>query len=449
MNVPRIVIAGTSSGAGKTSITCGIIYGLRERGLTVQPFKVGPDYIDPAYLSAASSGQARNLDVWMMGRGGVLASLARNSRSDISVIEGVMGYYDGHDAATDHASTHHVAEITRSPAILVLDASSAARSVAATALGFVSFHKRPRIAGIILNRLGSKRHEAMCRQALAGLGVPIVGAVPRMPQAALESRHLGLLSTLGTRTLGAKVMRTAKAISEHIDVGAILAISSKAPQLPKPAITRAKNPKVTIAVALDSSFNFYYRDNLELLERSGAAVKFFSPASGKRVPRCDGLYIGGGFPEVLGARLARNGPMKRDIRRLAEDGMPLYAECGGLMYLTKSIREGKQRHRMVGLYDAETEMTPKPTLGYTSGTASGSVLFGGTARVRGHEFHYSKLACVPQDSRFAYRLDAGAGIRDGRDGLLAYGSLASYGHLYFAPSHAESFIQNCAIYSRS
>ena len=450
MKIPRIVLAGASSGVGKTSITCSIIYALQKQGYSVQPFKVGPDYIDPGYLSSISKNESFNLDVWLMGKNQLLSSFISNSKSDVSVIEGVMGFYDGFDGSTNYASTHHVATITKSPVILILDASKTARSIAATALGFQKFHKNSRISGIILNKIGSKKHENLCRQALQKTKLPIIGVIPKDPLLSLESRHLGLLSTLNNKTLYNKIQKISKIISKNLDINQIIKILKTTSELPKISKLPHKKQKITIAVALDTSFNFYYRDNLESLQREGASLKFFSPVNDKKIPKCDGLYIGGGFPEILGSKLAKNQTMKKLVKNFAEDNLPIYAECGGLMYLTKSILSENKKHKMVGLFDAETLMTKKMKLNYTKGKIKHSVISEKSHNVQGHEFHYSKLESISSDSKFAYELDIGDGIKNHKDGLIHYNSLASYGHLYFDSFHyARDFVKNCVKYSRS
>ncbi|MDA7941014.1 MAG: cobyrinate a,c-diamide synthase [Nitrosopumilus sp.] len=447
MRIPRVVVAGASSGSGKTTAACALLAALAGRGVRARPFKAGPDYIDPGHLSAVSGAAPYNLDVWLMGAGRLLESFARHSDLDASVIEGVMGYYDGLGGSSDTASTRHVASITRSPVLLVLDAGGSARSIAATALGFQRFHRNSRIAGIILNRIGSKRHEEMCRTALAGAGVPVVGALPKGAEE-LGSRHLGLVPAGGNRAVSGAARRVARSLAGHLDVDAILRIMRRAPPLPRPAPRRTARRRATIAVALDRSFNFYYQENLESLQEAGASLRFFSPASAARLPRCDGLYIGGGFPEVESAALSRNAAVRRAVRRAAEDGMPVYAECGGLMYLARGIRDGRGRRPMAGLIDADIVMTGRPVLGYTSGRIAAGTPVSGGRRFRGHEFHYSRVESLPRDSRLAYELDRGAGISGGRDGLVMYQTLASYGHLCFTPGFAGSFVGSCARYSR-
>ena len=430
LKIPRLVVAGATSGVGKTSITSAIIYGIKKRGYSVQAFKVGPDYIDPSYLSAISGNDTRNLDVWLMGENEIVQSFVKNSASDISIIEGVMGYYDGFGGKTNYASTHHVASLLKSPTILVLDASKVARSIAATALGFAKFHHNSRIVGIILNKIGSKKHENMCKQALASLKVPILGSILKNSES-MESRHLGLIPVKEQRSLQNKIRKISREISDNLDIDKIVQICKNVPQLSKVQQKKFKNPTATVAVALDSSFNFYYHDNLKALRREGAKLKFFSPVSDKKIPKCDLIYIGGGFPEVLGQSLERNTTMRKMIKKHAEEGMPIYAECGGLMYLTKSISFGKKKYKMVGLFDAETQMTKKMTLNYTEGRITSNCLISGPAKFRAHEFHYSKIGNLARDAKLVYDLKIGEGISGKKDALSEYNTLASYCHLYF------------------
>jgi len=441
LKVPRLVVAGATSGVGKTSITSAIIYGIKKRGYSVQPFKVGPDYIDPSYLSSISKNNAKNLDVWLMGENELMQSFVKNSASDISVIEGVMGYYDGFGGKTNYASTHHIASLLKAPTVLVLDASKAARSIAATALGFTKFHRNSRIVGLILNKIGSKKHEKMCRQALANLKVPILGSILKNSES-MESRHLGLVPVKEKMSLQNKIRKVSREISDNLDIDKIIQICKSVPQLPKAQPKKYKKPTATVAIALDSSFNFYYHDNLEALRREGAKLKFFSPISDKKIPNCDLIYIGGGFPEVLGQSLERNITMRKLIKKHAEDGAPIYAECGGLMYLTKSISFGKKRYKMVGLFDAETHMSKKMTLNYTEGRIRSNCIVSAPAKFRAHEFHYSKILNLPRDAKLVYDLKIGEGIANKKDALSEYNTLASYCHLYFDSSKYASNLLN-------
>ncbi len=450
MKIPRIVLAGATSGVGKTSITSAIIHGLKEKGYAVQPFKVGPDFIDPSYLSSVSGNIARNLDVWMMGENGVLRNFVKNSNRDISVIEGVMGYYDGFSGRSNFASTYDVANITKSRVILVLDASKAARSIAATALGFKNFEKNSRICGIILNKIGSKKHETLCRDALKKLGLPILGVIPRNNDLSLESRHLGLIPVREKNSLDGKIKSIAKTLSGFIDIEKIIKLAKDVPSLPPAHGTMYKKIQTRIAVAMDESFNFYYQDNLDLLKSLGAEIIFFSPVLDKKIPPCDGIYIGGGFPEVKADLLEKNEGMKKLVKKHAQDGMPIYAECGGLMYLTKSIRYKSGKFKMVGLFDAVTIMEKKLKLNYTRGTIRPRSPFSLQSKtIRGHEFHYSELDLLSKDSKFAYDMSIGIGIKNKKDGLTIYNTLASYMHVHFDGSPiAADFVKSCIAYSK-
>ena len=451
LKIPRLVLAGTTSGVGKTSITSAIIQGIKKRGYTIQPFKVGPDYIDPSYLSTIARNDAINLDAWLMGNHELIKSFVRNSKSNISIIEGVMGYYDGFSGDSNYSSTHHIATLLKSPTILVLDASKTARSIAATALGFTKFHKNSRIVGFILNKIGSKKHEELCRKALEPLKIPILGSIPKNSEFILDSRHLGLIPVSEQPSLTKKIEKIAKEISDSLFIDKIIKIAKNTPDLEKTHEKPMQKVKATIAVALDSSFNFYYRDNLDALRREGAKIIFFSPISDTKVPSCDGVYIGGGFPEVLANSLSKNQMMKKSIKSFSEKCMPVYAECGGLMYLTKSIHDGNKKFPMVGLIDTETKMTKKMILNYTKGiVCTKCVISNSSQQIRGHEFHFSEITSIPNDSKFAYYLEIGKGIKNGRDGLIFFNTLASYGHLYFDSSnYARNFVSNCVKFSRS
>jgi len=441
--IPRLVISGSTSGVGKTSITSAIIYGLKKRGYIIQPFKVGPDYIDPSYLSSISNNETKNLDVWLMGKNELVKIFVKNSNSDISIIEGVMGYYDGFDGKTNHASTHHVAALLKAPVILILDASKTSRSIAATALGFTKFHKNSRISGIILNKIGSKKHETLCRHALENLNIPIIGVIPKNSGNILESRHLGLIPVTEQKELQKKIKQVSKNIEDYLDFEKIIKICKNVNHLPKIKPQKFKKAKTSVAIALDSSFNFYYHDNIEALRREGARIKFFSPISDKKIPNCDCIYIGGGFPEILGKRLSQNNTMKKSIKQAAENGTSIYAECGGLMYLTKSIKHQNKKYKMIGLFDAETEMTKKMTLNYTDGRITSNCLISSPRNFHAHEFHYSKIINIPKDTKFLYDLNIGEGISSKKDGFSEYNVVASYCHLYFdSAKFASNIIKN-------
>ncbi len=453
MLIPRLVIAGVTSGVGKTSISIALMNALREKGYIVQGFKVGPDYIDPSYHTSITGRQSRNLDPWLMGEKGLLTSFNNASKdANFAVIEGVMGLFDGLSGSSNFASTAHVAKLLKSPVVLVMDAAKAARSIAAVALGFAKFDTGIKIAGLILNNVAGEKHAKYCVDAIRQkVKVPVLGTIRRNKEIELQERHLGLIPTTERKELEKQILAVANYMKEQIDVDKVVSIARRVPGLHIKNNSIAKNIKTTIAVALDESFNFYYADNFDTLRSLGAELRFFSPVNDETIPDADGLFLGGGFPEVLADKLEKNSGMLHSIKNAATNGMPIYAECGGLMYLTKSITEfdGK-KHSMVDLFDADTVMDKKLTLNYTEAKIAGSCLVAKSGKtVRGHEFHYSKIDNVRKDTRFAYKLSKGKGINGRMDGLMEYNTLASYMHLHFAnTSLAENFLLNCNQYSK-
>ena len=454
MQVPRIVIAGVTSGVGKTTVAVAVMHALRKQGLKVQPFKVGPDFIDPSYHTHVTGRQSRNLDVWMMGRRGVLDCFAANcAGADIAVIEGVMGLFDGVSGKDNFASTAHVAKILDAPVILVVDAGKSARSIAAIVLGFLRFDRSVKIAGIILNNVAGDRHAGYITEALAGkVKVPVVGIIRRNSEIRMEERHLGLVPAQELHDKKRKaIVDAAKHVAGQIDIGMMQKLAGKG-RLPDAPAAKPRRANAKIAVALDESFNFYYADNLDALKRQGAELAFFSPVNDPGLPdNIHGIILGGGFPEVLADRLEKNKAMIKSVRKAVQDGVPVYGECGGLMYLTRSISgyKGEQKSRkMAGLIDADTRMTSRLTLNYTYAECDGPVL--GRAHLRGHEFHYSAIENIASDSRFAYEMKKGKGITAGKDGFIVGESgLAAYMHLHFANNRlAERIAQSCAKYSR-
>lgn len=455
MAVPRIVVAGVTSGVGKTTVAVALMHVLRKKGLVVQPFKVGPDFIDPSYHTYVTKRQSRNLDVWLMGRQGVIDCFnAACVGADVAVIEGVMGLFDGMSGKDNFASTAHVAKILDAPVVLVVDAAKSARSIAAIVLGFTRFDRSIRIAGIVLNNVAGDRHAGYIREALAGrVKAPIVGVIKRNSEMRMEERHLGLVPAYElAEKKRTEIIKAAKYVAEQLDVDAITKMCAKSP-LPKSRIPqKPQKARATIAVALDESFNFYYADNIDALRRAGARLAFFSPVNDNSLPEStDGIMLGGGFPEVLADRLEQNRPMIRQVAKAANAGMPLYGECGGLMYLTRSIRGyrgDKKAHRMAGVIDADTLMTSRLTLNYTEADCAGP-LFGRTS-LHGHEFHYSAIENIAGDNRFAYSMKKGKGIADGKDGfVVGQSGLAAYMHLHFVNDKlAQRLVDACASYSR-
>src|SRR5918999_947527 len=456
MQISRIIVAGVTSGVGKTTVAVGIMHGLKKRGLRVQPFKVGPDFIDPSYHTIVTNRKSRNLDVWMMGRQGVLDCFASASENaDIAVVEGVMGLFDGMSGKSDFASTAHVSKILDAPIVLVVDASKGARSIAAIILGFLHFDRKLRIAAVILNNVAGERHASYITEALAGIvKIPVVGILTRNSDIKMEERHLGLVPALELKGVKSQMIaRTARYVAECIDLNRLLSLCSNT-SLPdaRDHDFPKRRAKARIAVALDESFNFYYTDNLIALKRSGAQLVFFSPVKEQKLPDgVHGLMLGGGFPEVLADRLEKNISMMRSIRRAVDQGMPVYGECGGLMYLTRSIsgyKGEKKSRKMAGIVEADTLMTGRLTLNYTDAECNDSIF--GNTHLRGHEFHYSSIENIAKDSRFAYSMRKGKGVTGNQDGFIINdNSLAAYMHLHFANRKLpERMVISCVRFSR-
>jgi cobyrinic acid a,c-diamide synthase len=457
IDVPRLVVAGVTSGVGKTLVSTSIMYYFESKGFQVQPFKIGPDFIDPTYHAAICKRQSYNLDVWMMGQRGVLNKFNRtSSHADIAVIEGVMGVFDGVSGKSGFGSTAHVARILNSPIILVVDASRAGGSIAALVYGFLNFDKRLDVLGIVLNNVASLKHVKTIKEGMRDkIDVPIVGVIFRDRDLALDEQHLGLIPVL--KSGGSNVNRIismSRLISKNLclkrlrNLRVIRRVSA-----PMSSPERGK-PVVKIAIAKDESFNFYYPDTIESLKLNNAEIINFSPVNDKKLPDgISGLILGGGFPEILADHLARNYSIKKSILREAENGMPIYAECGGLMYLTKTITQyqkgRKSTRKMIGLVDADTIMSDRPTLNYTEAENSGS-FFRNIRKVRGHEFHYSRIHNIGRDIRFAYTLKRGNGISNNKDGVIVYNCLASYMHLHFGGDQrlARRVVDLCRNYSK-
>lgn len=433
--IPRIVIAGTHSGCGKTTIASGLMAALIKRGMTVQPFKVGPDFIDPSHHSAICKRPSRNLDPYMMGEEGVLETFTRASEgADIAVIEGVMGLYDGLEGV-DCGSTAHVAKILHAPVILTVNVKGMSRSANATVQGYRHFDEEVCLAGVIFNQVGSPRHRQMIESSLK---TTAFGWIPYKRDNSVESRHLGLCMAHETNTMAA----FGPVIEEYCDIDAILDAAAKGRDSPVSyEVSKGTNPDdtATIAVAFDQAFCFYYQDNLDRLREQGANLIFFSPLH-DALPDADALYLGGGYPELYASEL-QTAQATGQIRGEALNGMPLYAECGGLTYLTRDITIGSDTKKMVGVLPAHTvKMDRFQALGYVHAHCSaGDALLPRGLTWRGHEFHYTGVEC-DSDARFAISLTRGRGICDGKDGIYEGRILAGYTHAYFSNRFAESLV---------
>lgn len=442
MILPRIVIAGTSSGVGKTSISLGIARAVAQRGQRVQTFKVGPDFLDPLHLAGASGTVCYNLDSWMTGTDYIqrlFTTVARDA--DISIIEGVMGMFDGADPAGIAGSTAEIAATLDSPVILVINTHGMSGSIAPVVKGFRDFHPDVTLAGAIANNCGSLRHVRLLRDALHAAGLPpLVGAIPRDSLPRIPDRHLGLVTPGQTGFPEDLFSDIASAVSSHVDLDMIVALARSAPALtavPPAPPTIAQAPLRRIGVAKDKAFFFYYPDNLRLLEAGGAELVEFSPLTDTAVPRdLDALYIGGGYPEEYAEQLSANGAMRDSVRNYAESGGTVYAECGGFMYLGESMATTADRtFAMTGVIPVSTRMLPRlKTLGYADVTLAGDSVLGreGT-KFRGHEFHYSDLSGhdnPPPGWSPAYVATNRAGNRK-TCGFRKGNILAGYMHLHF------------------
>jgi cobyrinic acid a,c-diamide synthase len=427
--IPAIVIAGTHSGCGKTTLACGVMAALRARGLVVQPFKVGPDFIDPSHHTAICGRPCRNLDPFMMGEDGVVRTfVSASAGADIAVIEGVMGLYDGLEGG-DLGSTAHVAKVLGAPVVLVADVGGMSRSAHALVRGYASFDPALRFAGVIFNRVGSQRHRQMIEEELS---VPALGWVPTEKAKAVSSRHLGL-AMAGEASMAA----FGAVCEEHCDLAALVAAASSDPAAVPAPVGAGDSPRLRLGVARDAAFCFYYQDNLDLLRRAGADLVFFSPLTDP-LPDVDGLYLGGGYPELHAEALSR-APCTRALGAAAADGMPIYAECGGLIYLCEHLSADAD-YPMAGVLPADVRMNPRfQALGYVEAESTGtSPLLPRGLSFRGHEFHYSSVDPAA-DARFALRLARGKGIGDGKDGLSEHAVLAGYSHAYMTERFARAF----------
>ena len=448
-----VVIAGVRSGVGKTTIATGIMGALSRRGYRVQPFKAGPDYIDPSYHQLACGVPSRNLDTWLLPHDTVTELFCRAGGADkVCVVEGVMGVYDGHSSLTEEGSTAQLAKLLDAPVILVADAAKVARSVAAEVLGYQQFDPDLRIAGVILNGVGGPRHLEFCQpQIEATTGLPVVGYLPRREQFVQPERHLGLIPTVEGTVVKDWYDALISQVEETIDLDAILKLAATAQPAERPPQVYPSEPqpkRARIAIAQDKAFSFYYQDSLDLLEAWGAELVPFSPLDDEGLPpNVGGVYIGGGFPEMFARELSENGPMLESVRRALAVDTPFYAECGGLMYLGRSLSdlEGTD-YPMVGALPVASSMNnSRLTLGYREVEAvAGTPLLEPGQRVRGHEFHWSVLAEQPGREQAVYRVID----QDNRpEGFRAGSVWASYIHIHLgsSPGLARRFVDICVV----
>jgi cobyrinic acid a,c-diamide synthase len=455
----RLVIAGTHSGVGKTTVTVGLIAALRRRGLAVQPFKVGPDYIDPGYHALAAGRPCRNLDTWMLPPDRARDLFARAAAAaDLALVEGVMGLYDGAGYDDEAGSTAEVAKLLAAPVVLVLDAGKLARSAAAVALGYQRFDEATPLAGVLVNRAAGAGHGLGASAAVErATGLPVLGWLPRDERLRAPERHLGLVPTAEPGPWRELIEAAGAAVERHLDLDRLVALARQAPPLDGPGATSgawagvglANGERPAIAVARDEAFHFTYEDNLDLLRAAGAEVVFFSPLRDEALPaRAAGVVLSGGFPEVFAGRLSANRALHAALREAHRRGLPIYAECGGLMYLTEAILDaGGAAHPMAGLLPGRCAMGGRLTLGYRVARSAGASWFlGAGEEVRGHEFHYSAWEGRPAGLAPAYLLLPRSGAGEARPEGARLGSLwASYVHVHLGakPELAGRFVEAC------
>ncbi len=432
-SLPRIVVAGTHSGAGKTTVASGLMTALAARGYGVAPFKVGPDFIDPSYHALAAGRPGRNLDAFLSGSDLIAPLFAHGAEgADIGVVEGVMGLFDGKSGGGEFASTAHVAKLLRAPVLLVVDASAMARSVAAMVHGYATFDPELRVAGVILNRVGSSTHERMLREAVEPLGITVLGVLRRDAGISTPDRHLGLVPAAERRNEARKALNAAGEVVAHsCDLAGIVRLAALTDPLPakpwSPEFPEQEPLSVRVAVAGGPAFSFVYEENLELLRGAGAEISTFDPTSDEYIPEgTDALYLGGGFPETYAEALSGNEPLKEQVRDFARSGRPVVAECGGLLYLCRRL-DGR---KMCGVLDAEARMTDRLSLGYREARAlTDSPLAIRETVTRGHEFHYS--AVEPQAGTLPGASPAWEFFGRGEEGFVMDKVHASYLHTHW------------------
>lgn len=451
----RFLISAAHKSSGKTMVSIGLCAALAARGHAVQPFKKGPDYIDPMWLGQAAGHACRNLDLYLMENDDVVATFARHA-SEVNLVEGNKGLYDG--LALDGSNSNAaLAKLLDLPVMLVIDARGMTRGIAPLILGYQAFDKDIRIAGVILNNLGGKRHESKLRQVIEHYtDVPVIGAIQHDDRLSIVERHLGLMPSNESIAANAKIKQIGEAIAEQVDLDRLLELSQKAPlEIPHKAevLPMPVGDKVKIAIARDRAFGFYYADDLDALQAAGAELVPFDALNDAHLPEVDGLYIGGGFPEACAVELEANATLRGEINRAITNGLPAYAECGGLMYLSRGIEYEGRNYEMVGAIPGDVKMHAKPIgRGYVHLKEDEAHPWprpdAPAKQIKAHEFHYSSLENLAADTRFAYHVERGYGIDGGRDGLIVNNLLASYTHLrtigscYWA-TRFVAFVRRC------
>lgn len=457
---PRLVIAGLKGGSGKTTLSLGLIAAWREDGFAIAPFKKGPDYIDAGWLSRAAGRPCYNLDPFLTGNNRIRSSFAEHfADADIAVIEGNRGLYDGMDSAGTF-STAELSKTLQSPVVLIIDCTKATRTVGAMLLGMLKFDRRVSIKGAVLNQVAGARHEKIIREVIGNCcDVPVLGAIPKLHGTHLSERHMGLTPFQEHPEVDKAISLTADVIRKYVDIEGLSGIAMSASgsnlRAGRPiALPDASAAGPVIGIIRDSAFQFYYPENFEELLKRGARLLEVSALAEKLLPDLDALYIGGGFPETNSIALAQNVSFRRSLRKAIEFGLPVYAECGGLMYLGRSLVLDRQRYPMVGIFPISFSLEKKPQAhGYTMVRVSRRNPFytKGTS-LKGHEFHYSKVIDYAPKAgmHFAFRMTRGQGIMDGMDGVSYKNALATYTHVhaYGTPEWADGLVKNAEAFQR-
>lgn len=444
LNAPRILVAGLRGGSGKTLLSLGLAASFRSRGLVVAPFKKGPDYIDASWLTRVSGRPCRNLDLFLFPPAQALVSFAAGMESaDIGVVEGNRGLFDGMDAEGTFSSAE-LAKLLRAPVLLSVDATKTTRTAAALVLGCQTLDPEVPLAGVVLNRTGGARHESVLRESIEGIcGIPVLGAIPKLDEEVFPERHLGLVPPQESDKIEDALARVEEVVEKHLDVDRILEVARAAAPLEIPGdrpqihlnspaqVAPGSAPR--IGVFRDSAFQFYYPENLEALTRAGGEIVEISPLEEEVLPPVDALYLGGGFPETLAPQLSGNGPFLASVREAAGQDLPIYAECGGAVYLGKKLHYDGQTFSMAGVLPVEFGFQARPRgHGYTVlETVEENPFFEVGVNLRGHEFHYTYLLTPGTEALdFAFKVHRGYGFGSQRDGLKKGSVLASYTHIH-------------------
>jgi len=440
LKCPRIVISGTSSNSGKTFVTMGMARAFERMGLRVSCFKTGPDYIDSDYLARASRRGSGNLDTWMMSKEHILSTVSKAGRdSDIILIEGVRSLYDSASPLGDEGSTSHLAKILDAPVVLVMNVRSLARGAAASALGFMEYDRNVNVEGFILNMVKGPIHHIKATSAIWDrTGKRIYGSIKRDPRLSIEMRHLGLKTTSENERCENDIELSADIVEECVDLEAIYRLACTAPEMEMEGDVNDERTQndFRISVASDRSFSFLYHENIEKLRSLGAVVDYVSPLSDKQIPEgTSALLLLGGFPEYHAQALGGNGSFLKDLKRAANDGMPIYAECGGLMYLGKRMVDLEKRSwKMSGVLDIESKMhATSQSISYSKLESTRDCIIAKKgSTLKGHEFHYSSVSALSDDTRYAFIVKRGRGIDGRHDGIVEGNVLAQYSHIHMA-----------------